>query len=43
MILDHHGEAESMGDPKMWNILVPSASAVILVFLGLIESGARFF
>jgi hypothetical protein len=28
---------------NMWSILVPSASAVILVFLGLIESGARLF
>jgi hypothetical protein len=28
---------------NMWDILIPSASAVILVFLGLIESGARFF
>jgi hypothetical protein len=28
---------------NMWSILVPSASAAILVFLGLIESGAQLF
>jgi hypothetical protein len=28
---------------NMWNILIPSVSAAILVLLGLIEAGARLF
>jgi hypothetical protein len=42
-IREHGGEAERWEILKMWNILIPSVSAVILVFLGIIEAGARLF
>jgi hypothetical protein len=35
------GDPESMGDMNMWNFLIPTVAAAILVLLGLIETGTE--
>jgi len=40
IIREHSSEANRWGIPNMWNILIPGVTAVILVFLGIVETGA---
>ena len=37
------GVAESMGESCMWNILILSGVAALLVFLGIVDAGAGLF